>query len=259
MKTLDFRALQRLQQAQQQSQQITYSQPHQWQQEGEGEGTPPATPSGDEPLGDGGKKALEAERKARAAAEQRFKELEARFKDIDPAKYEQLQAAQKAAQQLEEEAQKRTAQLQAEYEAKIKEAQQESAAKVSTVKSHTETVVRDALLQREYTAAGCDPARMSAFLKGWADEFRLEYEGELPSLNTAKLIPYKDGKPVYFTNEAKETIPMSASAYIAKGKDDEFGIFYTIPGGGTGTYSTGKGGQRFDAPPKNASEAWGRL
>jgi hypothetical protein len=261
MKTLDFRALQRLQQAAQQSQQITYSQPVQWQQEGEGDGTPPAAPSGDrdEPLGEAGYKTMKAERDRANALEKQLRELEKTFQGIDPEQYARLQASQKAAQQVEEEAAKRTAQLQAESEARIQEAQKESAARVAAVKTHTEKVVLEALLQREYVAAGCDPERMAQFLKGWADDFKLEYDGDLPSLQTAKIVPHKDGKPVYTQNENKETVPIKASDYIAKGKDSDYSIFYTLPGGGTGTYSTGKGGQRFDAPPKNASDAWARL
>lgn len=64
---------------------------------------PPATggTNGDEPLGPAGLRALQAEREAKAAAERRAAELEARVQQFESANQTELQRAQSRAEQLE--------------------------------------------------------------------------------------------------------------------------------------------------------------
>jgi hypothetical protein len=54
-----------------------------------------------EELGEGGKKALDAERKARAEAEKRVKEFEARFKEIEDRDKSEIQKAAEKTAELE--------------------------------------------------------------------------------------------------------------------------------------------------------------
>ena len=62
----------------------------------------------DEPLGEGGKKALSAEREARTVAERRAAELQAKIDKIEAANMSDLERAQKAAQDAQETAAKAT-------------------------------------------------------------------------------------------------------------------------------------------------------
>ena len=63
----------------------------------------------DEPLGEGGKKALAAEREARKAAEKSAADLAARLKDIEAAQMSDLERAQAAAKEYEAAAAKASA------------------------------------------------------------------------------------------------------------------------------------------------------
>lgn len=65
-------------------------------------------PAEDESLGEGGKKALKAEREARTAAEKQAAELKAKLDKIEAANMSELERAQKAAQDAQEIAAKAT-------------------------------------------------------------------------------------------------------------------------------------------------------
>lgn len=80
--------------------------------------TPPATPaapaaetppSDSAPLGEGGKKALDAERAARKAAEDSAKQLQAQIEALNAEKLSDLEKAQKAAKDAQDVAAKATA------------------------------------------------------------------------------------------------------------------------------------------------------
>lgn len=71
------------------------------------EGATPATP--DEPLGEPGKKALEAERKARAAAEKALAEREAKLKEIEDRDKSEEQKRQEERDRLAREVEELTA------------------------------------------------------------------------------------------------------------------------------------------------------
>ena len=69
---------------------------------------PQGDPAGDEPLGEPGKKALEAERAARREAEKSATDLAARLKEFETANLSELEKAQSAAKEFEAAAAKAT-------------------------------------------------------------------------------------------------------------------------------------------------------
>jgi hypothetical protein len=86
---------------------------------GAGDDPPPAAGSGGEDV-TGLKNALEAERKARAAMERQFKQLQESIKGIDPNKYKELENLQQQAEQWnQKEAELRTS-LETDWTAKVK-------------------------------------------------------------------------------------------------------------------------------------------
>lgn len=97
-----------------------------------------------EPLGERGKRALEAERKAREAAEKRAKQAEAKLKAFEDAQKSELQKALERAQEAERRAEE------AELSALREKIAREKGVPVSALTSRTEDEMRaqaDALLE----------------------------------------------------------------------------------------------------------------
>ena len=139
----------------------------------------------DKPLGEGGEKALKAEREARKAAEESAKALQKQLDEINAANMSDLERAQKAAADAQVEAEKaRTEALR--YRVAAKHGITDEDAELFLTGSDAETLERQAarLVERTPTTPKPDPsqgAKGDAPKGSTADQFAAAIEGAFSS------------------------------------------------------------------------------
>lgn len=135
----------------------------------------------DEPLGEGGKKALQAERERAKAAEQQAAEFKKRLDEIEAANLSDLERAQKQAQEAQEAAAKATADA-LRFRVAAKHGITDEDADLFLTGTDAETLERQAarLVERTPTAPKPDPSqggRGGAPKGSTADQFAAAIEG----------------------------------------------------------------------------------
>jgi glycerol-3-phosphate dehydrogenase len=141
-------------------------------------------PAADAPLGEGGKKALEAERNARKAAEQVAADFKKRLDEIEAANLSDLEKAQKQAQEAQEAATKATADA-ARFRIAAKHGISDEDADLFLHGTDAETLERQAAALVARTPNGPKPdhsqgAKGGAGTKTTADSFAEFFHNNLP-------------------------------------------------------------------------------
>jgi hypothetical protein len=136
------------------------------------------------PLGDGGKKALDAERKARQAAEKTAADFKKRLDEIEAANLSDLEKAQRQAQEAQEAATRATADA-ARFRIAAKHGINDEDADLFLTATDAETLERQAaaLVARTPTGPKPDPsqgAKGSAGTRTTADSFAEFFNSHLP-------------------------------------------------------------------------------
>ena len=236
--------------------------------EPEPEPTPEPTPSNNEPVKDP-EAVLNTNKELRATNKKlndRIKGLEAKmeiFSQIDPEKYKALEQSANEAAELRIQLSKEKAELEAVYKEKLEKEKQLYVDTIDQEKATNLATIKEMMLQQEFIKHG-QSKLATLFRSGHGHRFKLEFEGDRPTLDNTKLIAIDEkGEPRFVKAEgSNEMVPMGMKAFLESHKEDpDISVFIPAPTvNGTGTHSLGSNYRPSNgAAPRNSAEAFANL